>query len=143
MKYIFSLFFTFSLAFIIFLIYKGNFSISSQELISLTNGERTIPLEKSDCLSLRAAERAKELVVNDYFGHVSPLTGKNPAWGLIDSCVDYSYAGENLIKDFKKAKDVHFALMSSKSHRDNIVNVEFHQIGIGCYENVCVEFFSD
>jgi uncharacterized protein YkwD len=140
MKYLFPILFIFSFAF--FLFFRSN-SIAPQDIISLTNRERVIPLRESDCLSSKASERAKELVVNDYFGHVSPLTGKNPAWEMIESCVDYSYAGENLIKDFKKAKNAHFALMNSKTHRDNIVNVEFHQMGVGCYEEVCVELFSD
>ena len=106
MKYIL---FILSFVFLLFLIYKANSTIIPFELFILSNKERIIPLSENTCLSLKAAIRARELVDNDYFSHVSSVNGKKPAyWELIDGCFDYSYAGENLIKDFKKAENAHF-----------------------------------
>jgi uncharacterized protein YkwD len=35
------------------------------------------------------------------------------------------------------------AWMNSENHRKNILNENFEKIGIGCYENICVQFFTE
>lgn len=51
--------------------------------------------------------------------------------------------GENLAKDFENSEKMNKALMNSPTHRDNIMNEKYKKIGVGCYDNVCVEFFAE
>ena len=69
------------------------------ELFNQTNDSRVEHLKWDKCLSYQATKRAEEMVENNYFSHTD-LNGKKPFKDMIESCVDYTHAGENLIKDF-------------------------------------------
>jgi uncharacterized protein YkwD len=45
--------------------------------------------------------------------------------------LNYKYAGENLAEGFDNDLQAFVALMNSKSHRDNILNTKYKQVGIG------------
>ncbi|MFZ2446782.1 MAG: CAP domain-containing protein [Syntrophobacteraceae bacterium] len=94
------------------------------------------------CLSRRALQRAKELVSNHYFSHRDPATGKKPAWDLVRRCYRYRAAGENLAKGMDTSENIHKSLMDSPTHRKNIMDPRFSKIGIGCYDDVCVQLFA-
>jgi uncharacterized protein YkwD len=103
-------------------------------------GNRTLTWDQ--CLARKAFLRAKELVKNNYFEHLDPVTGRNPAWDMVRRCQRYRYAGENLTKGMDAPENIHKALMSSPTHRRNLINPRFSRIGIACYDFVCVELFA-
>lgn len=107
--------------------------IVAQEIMALTNLARQaagVPLLTIDPV-LEASARAKgaDMLVRDYFAHDGP-DGRKP-WSWIDrERYDYVYAGENLAVDFISAEAIHEAFMKSPSHRANIVNGRYQNIGV-------------
>lgn len=115
-----------------------------EELFLFTNTARgEEKLEWNECLASKAEERASKMTRGeDPFGH-SDGRGNTPYEKLIEECFSYRHAGENLSNGQSTAKDVHFDLMQSPTHRKNILKNEYKKIGIGCSGNICVEFFAD
>lgn len=111
------------------------------EILDLTNSERTNPLKIDKCLSDQAVERAKFLIRINEFNHYTS-DGTTP-WKFIKKCGRYDHAGENLAKYFTNNNKMYNAWMNSENHRKNILNENFEKIGIGCYENICVQFFTE
>lgn len=99
-------------------------------------------LRWDQCLAQKAFIRAKQLVVQGYFEHHDPTTGKNPAWDLVRRCFACRSAGENLARGMDRPEKVHQALMNSPTHRKNILDPRFQRLGVGCYDYVCVELFA-
>jgi uncharacterized protein YkwD len=99
-------------------------------------------LKWDECLGKRAAERARKMFARNYFAHEDPKTGTKPAWDLVSSCHHCRYAGENLSRGYDPPEAVHQALMDSPTHRENILSVRFTRLGVGCYENICVQLFA-
>ena len=63
-----------------------------------------------------------------YWAHNAP-DGATP-WDFIHGeGYRYTYAGENLARDFSYSKDVVDAWMASPSHRDNLMRPEYQEIG--------------
>jgi len=91
------------------------------------------PLKINDKLNQAAQQKAQDMINNDYFAHTSP-SGTTP-WYWFDR-VGYKYvaAGENLAKDFTDSKYLHQAWMKSLSHRNNILNSKYQEIGIAVIE---------
>ena len=94
------------------------------------------------CLSRKAFLRAKEMAGNGYFAHRDLQTGENPAWEMVAQCSRYRYAAENLVKGYQSALVCHSALMKSSSHRANVKSPRHRFLGVGCYDNICVELFA-
>ena len=114
-------------------------SISAGEMINLTNESRVeagLPsLLVNEKLTEAAREKADDMFANQYFDHNSP-NGLTP-WDFIKSAeYDYRYAGENLAIDFVTANGAHKALMESSSHRENILNSNYIEIGIAAVEGI-------
>lgn len=111
--------------------------VTSSELTTLANKERTakglVPLKINDKLVKAAQEKAQDMINNGYFAHTSPV-GITP-WYWFDR-VGYNYvaAGENLAKDFTDSQFLHQAWMNSPSHRANILNKNYQEIGIAVIE---------
>lgn len=106
-------------------------------LIDLANKERSKAglnsLKPSSVLEQAANTKAKEMFAEGYFEHISPK-GRTP-WNFINEAgYDYTYAGENLAMDFDKIEDTHTAWMKSPTHKANIVDSHFTQIGIATVE---------
>lgn len=99
-------------------------------------------LRWDECLAGQAARRAKSIVRNGRFEHKDPATGKNPAWGMVAQCHKIRCAGENLSKGNRPVQAIHNALMESPSHRRNILDRRFTYLGVGCYDEICVELFA-
>lgn len=66
---------------------------------------------------------------NNYFAHESP-SGDPPWKWFKESGYVYTYAGENLAMNFVEAEEVHEAWMASPTHRANIVNSNYREIGV-------------
>lgn len=114
-----------------------NSSVDQQELIRLTNTEREknglLPVSEDPRLNAAALEKAKNMFEENYWAHFSP-SGKDP-WGFINGAgYKFSYAGENLAKSFYQSNEVVNAWMASRTHRENILNKHYQNIGIAVLE---------
>ncbi len=77
--------------------------------------------------------KAKDLVNNKYFSHISPTLG-TPFKMLKDNEINYKIAGENLARSITPEKAVE-AWIASTSHRDNILEDRFEYTGIYVMES--------
>ena len=104
-------------------------------ILMLVNAERAKfgigPLIMSSALNKLAVAKSQDMVKKNYFSHRSPTYG-SPFDMLKSYGINYNWAGENLSID-KYADSAHTALLNSKVHRDNILNPNFREIGIGIY----------
>jgi len=111
--------------------------ITPEKIIELTNQERTgLGLEKlrtNSLLNEAAQRKAADMFTFDYWSHNSP-TGKDP-WSFFKEVgYNYYYAGENLARDFASAEGVVAAWMASPTHKDNLINSRYQEIGVAVVE---------
>lgn len=108
-------------------------NISPERIIELTNAERAkvglSPLQENKLLSEAARQKAADMFAFNYWSHISP-TGKTPWVFFTDVGYKYQYAGENLARDFRDPESVTTAWMNSPSHKENIVNSKYQEIGV-------------
>lgn len=108
-------------------------NISSEQVIALTNQERTTqglsPVTYSEVLSRAAEAKARDMFTNQYWAHTSP-TGKEPWAFITEAGYTYRVAGENLARDFAVSDQVVAAWMASPTHRANIVSERYKEIGV-------------
>lgn len=111
----------------------GVASFSTNEIISLTNAKRAQnglpPLSSNGKLAAAASAKAASMEAEDYWAHNSP-SGKTPWFFISGAGYRYVYAGENLARDFADAGSVVDAWMKSPSHKDNILDKNFKEIGV-------------
>lgn len=111
--------------------------IVPQKIIDLANADRKAKgiqeLEKNEKLSQAAAAKANDMMLNDYFSHTSPQ-GTTPWYWIEKENYDYNYAGENLAMDFTTAEKMNDAWMESPTHRANILNEKYKEIGVAVKE---------
>ncbi len=108
-------------------------AVISQALISLTNGDRATSelglLRTNPLLTLAAQAKANDMAQKGYFAHTSPDGTTSWAW-FKQVGYNYSYAGENLAVDFSDSTDVENAWLNSPTHRANLLNSHYTEIGI-------------
>jgi len=102
-------------------------------LIDLTNLNRVsndfTPLKVNPLLEEIARLKAEDMAKRGYFSHSSP-EGLAP-WFLFEKVgYKFSYAGENLAINFFDSQDLINAWLKSPTHRENILNGNFTEIGI-------------
>ena len=111
--------------------------ITPSNIISLTNQERQLrglqSLKSDVFLTKAASSKSSVMISRNYFDHFA--FGISP-WVLIDNSgynngYGYAFAGENLAMDFNTAEGVVNAWMNSPAHRQNILNPNFEDTGIG------------
>lgn len=107
--------------------------ITINKVIELTNASRAGASENNlslnEKLSRAAEAKADDMIAKNYFSHTSP--GGVTPWKWIDrESYDYSYAGENLAMDFQSAEKMEDAWMKSPTHRANILNEKYKDIGV-------------
>lgn len=83
--------------------------------------------------------RAKEIVQS--FSHTRP-DGSSCFTAAKEFGVSYRTAGENIAYGYKTPEQVVTGWMNSQGHRKNILSSSFSKIGIGCYENRGVLYWS-
>ena len=109
-------------------------SILPAVIIDLTNEERTHEtlgtLKRSPLLDEAANLKAQDMAKYSYFAHYSP-TGVSPWFWFDKVSYNFLHAGENLAVYFTDSGDVVKAWMNSPAHRDNILNENFTEIGVG------------
>ncbi len=76
-----------------------------------------------------ANDKAKDMIINNYFAHTSPK-GLTPWYWFKKNNYNYSYAGENLAINYQTAEKQHQAWMNSPTHRKNILNPNYTEIGV-------------
>lgn len=102
------------------------------DLYDQTNLERQqnglSKLKYSPVLEEAAKQKAADMFADDYWAHISP-SGTTP-WEFFENVeYRYVYAGENLAKDFDKSTNLVAAWMNSPTHRENILNPNYTEIG--------------
>lgn len=106
--------------------------IRVSELLDDTNTERSKvglqQLKYNDVLSKAALKKANNMFSENYWAHISP-SGKTPWDFILGENYKYTYAGENLAKDFQKSKSVVSAWMASPTHKENILNSHYSEVG--------------
>lgn len=112
-------------------------SITADNIVKLVNDARTgeglKALQENSKLSKAAEEKAQDMIKNDYFAHNSP-DNKTPWYWIEKVGYNYKYAGENLAMNFSSAEDEQKAWMKSESHRKNILNSNYQEIGVAVEE---------
>jgi hypothetical protein len=86
------------------------------------------PLAENQKLNQAAQMKAENMVQNNYFDHNSP-SGVTPWFWFLQAGYNYKYAGENLAIGFYDSKEVYDAWLNSPSHKANILNPNYTEIG--------------
>lgn len=127
-------------------------NISPAEVIRLTNVQRQanglLPLTENKTLDSAALAKGNDMLAKGYWAHFAP-DGTSPWSFFLSFGYKYRYAGENLARDFGDAASAVNAWMNSPSHRENILNPNYQDIGIGVVEGslngadttIIVQFF--
>lgn len=127
-------------------------NISPAEVIRLTNEQRTAaglsPLTQNRNLDQAALAKGQDMLSKGYWAHFAP-DGKSPWSFFLNFGYKYQYAGENLARDFSNAGAAVSAWMNSTTHKENILNPHYREIGIGVVEGplsgvdttIIVQFF--
>jgi uncharacterized protein YkwD len=103
-------------------------------VVDLTNQERSdlnaTPLQRNATLDTAAELKAQHMVENEYFAHFSP-DGVSPWHWFDEAGYVYAHAGENLAIHFTDSTELVDAWMKSPTHRENIIDSKYTQIGVG------------
>ena len=114
---------------------SNNFAaVISAVLVDLANADRAAladagALAVNETLAAAAQAKADHMAQNGYFAHVSP-DGREPWVWIKDAGYDYQYAGENLAVRFGDSIEVERAWLASPTHRANILDRRFTEVGI-------------
>jgi len=123
-------------------------NITTMDLLKFSNEKRqsagVSELVLNSQLSAAAAAKAADMFTNQYWAHTSPA-GRNP-WSFITNAgYTYLFAGENLARDFGDSRGVVEAWMNSPSHKENLFNSRYQDVGFAvvngkynCYETTLV-----
>ncbi len=107
---------------------------SEQQVIEVTNSVRQAlglhPLLDDEKLSQAAQAKAEDMVKQKYFGHQAP-TGEMFSAFIDRSGYMYRQAGENVAMQHTTIDSLMNAWLLSPSHKANIVNANYNDIGIG------------
>lgn len=108
-------------------------SVTIDEVVSKTNEERLAKglssLRYNETLADAARRKAANMFDENYWAHTSP-SGINPWHWFKEVGYQYTSAGENLAKDFGSTDRLIAAWMASESHRANILNSKYSEIGL-------------
>ena len=105
----------------------------AQKIIQLTNNVRTelgiAPLTENQTLNQAALNKAEDMLVNQYFAHVSP---DNLALRHFLYALNYNFrvAGENLAIGFSDPDTIVNAWENSPTHYSNLIDPDFTEIGV-------------
>ncbi len=108
-------------------------NINPDDVVRLTNAERAKQglheLTFNSTLAAAAQAKGQDMFNNQYWAHTSP-TGREPWDFMNESGYSYRVAGENLARDFMTTTAMIDAWMASPTHRANVVNSRYTEIGI-------------
>lgn len=127
-------------------------NISPSEVIRLTNEKRAQnglgPVNENGSLSGAAIAKGQDMLSKGYWAHFAP-DGTSPWSFFVKFGYKYKYAGENLARDFSSASGAVDGWMASPTHKENILNPNYKDIGVGVVEGnlagadttIVVQFF--
>lgn len=114
-------------------------AVISAVLVDLANDDRELvelqQLRVNPKLVEAAQLKANDMAEKGYFAHQTPDGYDSWHWFELVG-YDYTHAGENLAVDFSESADVEKAWMQSPTHRDNILNANYTEIGIATAKGV-------
>ena len=103
------------------------------EMLNLVNGERMkrgiASLVADEKLRAVARAHSQDMFVRGYFSHIDP-DGNDPFARMRAAGISFEEAGEN-IAYAPSVSIAHEGLMNSPEHKANILNPDFHKVGIG------------
>lgn len=100
------------------------------ELVNRARQENGLgALATNEKLFEAAKDKAEDMIKNDYFAHTSPK-GITPWDWFEKNNYDYKFAGENLAINFTRAEDQQKAWMESETHKKNILDPNYSEIGV-------------
>jgi hypothetical protein len=107
--------------------------ITADRILTLVNDQRIqnglAPVKMDSELSQGAALKANDMFAKNYWAHFAP-DGTSP-WDFFSQAgYHYLYAGENLARDFATSDQVVLAWMNSPTHRANILNGKYQEMGL-------------
>ncbi|GAA1922335.1 CAP domain-containing protein [Streptantibioticus ferralitis] len=104
-----------------------------RQVLALVNQERAkagcVPLTEDPRLGTLAQDFSQEMATRGFFGHTDP-DGKSP-WDRAAPLGIANLGGENIARGQAGAQAVMETWMNSPGHRANILDCEYHTIGIG------------
>lgn len=107
--------------------------ITPENIETAVNNERIshglAPLRVSPELQNAAISKTTDMMIRNYFDHYA--FGQTPWMFMLKSGYNYATAGENLAKGFSTSEGVVTAWMNSPTHRANILNPDYQDIGVG------------
>lgn len=111
----------------------ANTETLKKNIITLSNIERKdnnlSMLYENKTLNLAAEKKLSDMFAKNYWDHIGP--DGETAWNFIsETGYRYELAGENLARGFENSKEVVNAWMNSPTHRENILNDRFQEIGV-------------
>lgn len=127
-------------------------NIAPFDVVKLTNEKRAQnglhALVLDSTLSAAAIAKGNDMLAKGYWAHFAP-DGTSPWSFFLSFGYKYKYAGENLARDFASSEAAVSAWMNSPSHKDNILNSNYRDVGIGVVEGnlngvdttIIVQFF--
>lgn len=105
----------------------------SRDIITITNEIRSTnqlkSLKANALLDLAAEEKLNDMALNEYFAHTSP-SGITPWFWIKKAEYQYRIAGENLAIGFTTPKDTVQAWLKSQSHKANLLNPQYQDMGV-------------
>lgn len=111
--------------------------ISKMVLIDSLNDERSDlklgTLKENSLLNQAAFLKASDMMRKGYFSHTSPQ-GITPWYWFKKVGYNYKSAGENLGIGFVDSKELHQAWNDSPSHKANLLNANYKDVGISFVE---------
>lgn len=106
--------------------------LTAAQLLEGTNTKREqnniAPLQYNDKLSRAAYMKAQDMFKQQYWAHIAP-DGSTPWAWFAKTGYNYSYAGENLAKNFATAQGTVNGWMASQKHRENLLSVRYKDVG--------------
>lgn len=111
-------------------------TVDANIIIKLTNKERNSQnlntLESNDILAKAAYAKGEALFKNQTFSH--NIDDKKFSTWVKEAGYEYSFVGENLAIDFVTSEGVIKAWLASPTHRKNLLNEKFNEIGVAVLE---------
>lgn len=109
---------------------------TERRVFELTNQEREAnglsALTWNDDLANVARAHSKDMADNNFFDHTN-LKGKSPFDRMKEYGIRYRAAAENIAYGYTTPESVVEAWMDSQGHRENILNPNLTELGVGVY----------
>jgi len=108
--------------------------VLADQVLQLVNLERAeagvAPVVRSQPLSKLAGDYACRMIEGGFFGHTDPASGYGPGERAVAGKYVFWHVGENLAAGQPTAADVMRVWMESPSHRENILDPRWMDVGI-------------